>query len=102
VADCWRGVLTNPGDVKELIPQFYATEDNATGGRPGRFLTNSDNLDLGVSCVLVCSVHVRAPCVVCLVCGLSSRTRLVSRVGSAPGKNGARWLLVHFRLRIGD
>eukprot|EP00750_Incisomonas_marina_P022048 INCI4831.1.p1 GENE.INCI4831.1~~INCI4831.1.p1 ORF type:complete len:774 (+),score=149.95 INCI4831.1:113-2434(+) len=45
IEDCWRGVLTNPSDVKELIPQFYDTDDMA--GVPGRFLRNSDNLDLG-------------------------------------------------------
>ena len=45
IEDCWRGVLTNPSDVKELIPQFYDTDDMS--GVPGRFLRNSDNLDLG-------------------------------------------------------
>jgi len=46
IADCWRGVMTNPSDVKELIPQFYDTDDSM-GTMPGRFLRNSENLDLG-------------------------------------------------------
>ena len=36
----WTGVLTNPGNVKELIPEFY--------GDDASFLTNSMKLDLGV------------------------------------------------------
>ena len=49
IDDCWRGVLTNPSDVKELIPQFYDTDEPtaAPGSSPGRFLRNTDNLDLG-------------------------------------------------------
>jgi len=39
VSDAWRNVLTNPADVKELIPEFYS------GG--GEFLLNLKRLDLG-------------------------------------------------------
>jgi len=37
----WDSCLTNPGNVKELIPEFY---------EPGEedFLLNSLNLDLGI------------------------------------------------------
>lgn len=35
----WHNVLTNPGSVKELIPQFYGTDPS--------FLLNTMGLDLG-------------------------------------------------------
>eukprot|EP00698_Gefionella_okellyi_P007557 TRINITY_DN1854_c0_g1_i1.p1 TRINITY_DN1854_c0_g1~~TRINITY_DN1854_c0_g1_i1.p1 ORF type:complete len:924 (+),score=194.54 TRINITY_DN1854_c0_g1_i1:40-2772(+) len=40
IADTWTGVLSNPSDVKELIPEFYMP--------PGDFLANLQHLDLGV------------------------------------------------------
>ena len=43
VQDAWSSCNTSLADVKELIPQFYDTEAEV----PGRFLRNSDNLDLG-------------------------------------------------------
>jgi factor associated with neutral sphingomyelinase activation len=39
IADTWQSVLQNTADLKELIPEFYAT--------PG-FLLNNEGLDLGV------------------------------------------------------
>jgi factor associated with neutral sphingomyelinase activation len=51
IADCWKSVLTNPADVKELIPQFYGFSDlNLLGmtPRPGDFLRNLKDLDLGL------------------------------------------------------
>ena len=39
ISETWQGVLINPSDVKELIPEFY----NGTG----EFLTNSQGLPLG-------------------------------------------------------
>lgn len=40
VAQSWESVLTNPADLKELIPEFYASS--------GDFLVNASNLDMGV------------------------------------------------------
>ena len=39
VAASWRSVMTNPADVKELIPEFYEGS--------GEFLTNAQRLELG-------------------------------------------------------
>ena len=39
IEEAWRGVLENPSDVKELIPEFY--------NGSGQFLTNSSALPLG-------------------------------------------------------
>ena len=39
IKETWQGVLINPSDVKELIPEFY----HGTG----EFLTNSQGLTLG-------------------------------------------------------
>ena len=39
IADTWNSVLTNSADFKELIPEFYCFP---------AFLTNTENLDLGV------------------------------------------------------
>lgn len=39
VAESWASVLTNPSDVKELIPEFYASD--------GEFLANINDLPLG-------------------------------------------------------
>lgn len=36
----WQSVVSNTGDLKELIPEFFML--------PGSFLLNSDNLKLGV------------------------------------------------------
>lgn len=55
VAATWQGVLTNQGDVKELIPEFYAldySKGDASGivsrkSVPGEFLDNMLGLDLG-------------------------------------------------------
>lgn len=55
LADTWAGVMKNQGDVKELIPEFYATDfsrGNASGiisskASPGEFLDNVLGLDLG-------------------------------------------------------
>lgn len=55
VAATWQGVLTNQGDVKELIPEFYALDygkEEASGivsskSAPGEFLDNVLGLDLG-------------------------------------------------------
>lgn len=38
VADTWANVLTNPADLKELIPEFYSAPS---------FLVNSEELDFG-------------------------------------------------------
>ncbi len=40
VAELWDSVTNNPGDVKELIPEFFMP--------PAEFLENLDGLDLGV------------------------------------------------------
>eukprot|EP00761_Pharyngomonas_kirbyi_P001457 gb/GECH01001461.1/.p1 GENE.gb/GECH01001461.1/~~gb/GECH01001461.1/.p1 ORF type:complete len:977 (+),score=232.90 gb/GECH01001461.1/:1-2931(+) len=40
LAETWNSVLANHADVKELIPEFYQSS--------GRFLMNTDNLDLGI------------------------------------------------------
>lgn len=55
VAATWQGVLTNQGDVKELIPEFYAlnySKGDTSGivsskSAPGEFLDNLLGLDLG-------------------------------------------------------
>jgi factor associated with neutral sphingomyelinase activation len=39
INDAWKNVLTNPADVKELIPEFYSGN--------GEFLLNVKRLDLG-------------------------------------------------------
>ena len=39
IVESWKNVLTNPADVKELIPEFYVGS--------GDFLINSKRLDLG-------------------------------------------------------
>jgi hypothetical protein len=39
IADMWESCLTNPTDLKELIPEFFIGS--------GEFLMNSDDLDLG-------------------------------------------------------
>lgn len=39
LADMWESVLTNPTDLKELIPEFFTGD--------GSFLLNADDLDLG-------------------------------------------------------
>jgi len=39
ISETWQGVLVNPSDVKELIPEFYSGT--------GEFLTNSEGLTLG-------------------------------------------------------
>jgi factor associated with neutral sphingomyelinase activation len=39
IADMYSSCLTNPADLKELIPEFFCGD--------GSFLTNSDGLDLG-------------------------------------------------------
>lgn len=56
ISSTWRGVLSNQGDVKELIPEFFAigfTDGAASGvltssSAPGQFLDNIQGLDLGV------------------------------------------------------
>lgn len=56
ISGTWHGVLSNHGDVKELIPEFYATDfsKNNTSGivssksSPGEFLDNVLGLDLGI------------------------------------------------------
>lgn len=56
LASTWHGVLHNQGDVKELIPEFYALDFSRgdTSGvvskqsSPGDFLDNVLGLDLGV------------------------------------------------------
>lgn len=45
IAETWEGCLTSPADVKELIPQFYASPGRDLPG-PG-FLLNSRDLSLG-------------------------------------------------------
>ena len=43
----WNGVVTSAGDVKELIPEFYLDESQATGQGGGSFLMNRMGLKLG-------------------------------------------------------
>lgn len=55
ISNTWVGVLSNQGDVKELIPEFYTLDyssGNASGviaktSSPGEFLDNVLGLDLG-------------------------------------------------------
>ena len=56
VRDSWRSVLSNPADLKELVPEFYASSSPASGrgaaaaigaAAPGAFLLNSAALPLG-------------------------------------------------------
>ena len=41
VGETWRSCLTNPADLKELIPEFYCSE--------GEFLLNGEGLPLGTT-----------------------------------------------------
>lgn len=56
VAESWRSVLSNPADLKELVPEFFAAAAPSTGSgataavgaaAPGAFLLNSAALPLG-------------------------------------------------------
>jgi len=52
IASSWKSVLEAPTDVKELLPEFFATEAElsaagASSAKPGDFLVNSLELDLG-------------------------------------------------------
>jgi len=42
IAETWQGVLRNPADVKEMIPEFYDVS------KKGTFLRNTQKLNLGV------------------------------------------------------
>ena len=44
VGEAWRGVCSNTGDLKELIPQFYQLD---SPGGAGAFLRNAAGLELG-------------------------------------------------------
>lgn len=56
ISSTWNGVLSNQGDVKELIPEFYAIDSRERMGSavltnastPGQFLENIQGLDLGM------------------------------------------------------
>eukprot|EP00178_Gracilaria_changii_P005536 TRINITY_DN191_c0_g1_i1.p1 TRINITY_DN191_c0_g1~~TRINITY_DN191_c0_g1_i1.p1 ORF type:complete len:1084 (-),score=133.22 TRINITY_DN191_c0_g1_i1:3320-6571(-) len=56
IRSTWEGVLKNQGDVKELIPEFYALDFSrgdcsgvlSSSSAPGQFLENFLGLDLGV------------------------------------------------------
>jgi factor associated with neutral sphingomyelinase activation len=49
IASSWTSVLSSPTDVKELIPEFYASPDgSSSSGAAGEFLLNVQELDLGV------------------------------------------------------
>jgi hypothetical protein len=43
ISETWTGVLNNPADVKELIPEFFYNGDNI-----GCFLVNGEKLNFGV------------------------------------------------------
>ncbi|PXF44091.1 Protein FAN [Gracilariopsis chorda] len=56
IRSTWEGVLTSQGDVKELIPEFYALDFSrrdssgilSSASSPGQFLENVFGLDLGI------------------------------------------------------
>lgn len=56
VRSTWEGVLTSQGDVKELIPEFYALDFSlgdssgilSSASSPGQFLENVFGLNLGI------------------------------------------------------
>jgi len=48
LAETWEGVLTNPTDVKELIPEFFQVPVENEQGEIVTFLTNHRHLDLGM------------------------------------------------------
>ena len=57
-------MLNGPGDLKELIPEFYMPDAGSN------FFVNTDALDLGVRCLVrdMCRYPVRGLCVVVVAC----------------------------------
>jgi len=48
ISDTWEGVLTNPTDVKELIPEFFQLPKENENGEILSFMVNHRGLDLGI------------------------------------------------------